>query len=47
MHSEMFPYIKDYYDFKLYTNDDMKVFVKVNWITTDEFKTITGIDYVA
>lgn len=42
-----FPYVKEYYNYKLYTTDDVKCFVKVNWITQDEFKTITGIDYVA
>ena len=43
----MFSYIKEYYDLKLYSNDDVKIFVKANWVTTDEYKTITGIDYVA
>jgi uncharacterized XkdX family phage protein len=42
----MYSYIKEYYDLKLYTTDDVKVFVKVQWITADEFKTITAIDYV-
>lgn len=41
----MYSFIKEYYDLKLYTNDDVRVFVKVEWITTDEFKTITGADY--
>ena len=43
----MFSYIKEYYDLKLYTSDDVKVFVKVKWISDAEYKTITGIDYVA
>lgn len=43
----MYSYIKEYFDLKLYNTDDVKVFVKVNWITTDEYKTITSIDYVA
>ena len=41
----MYCFIKEYYDLKLYTVDDIKVFVQVNWITVDEFKTITGVDY--
>ena len=43
----MYSYIKEYFDLKLYTSDDVKVFVKVNWITVEEYKAITGIDYVA
>ncbi|WP_236895397.1 XkdX family protein [Clostridium beijerinckii] len=43
----MYSYIKEYFDFKLYSNDDVKIFVKVNWISDVEYKTITGIDYVA
>ncbi|MGN2369372.1 XkdX family protein [Clostridium cagae] len=43
----MYSYIKEFYDLKLYTNEDIKVFVKVNWIKVDEFKTITGEHYVA
>lgn len=43
----MYSYIKQYYDLKLYTSEDVKVFVKVNWISYVEYKTITNIDYVA
>ncbi|NRT78648.1 XkdX family protein [Clostridium beijerinckii] len=43
----MYSYIKKYYDLKLYNNDDVKIFVQANWITTDEYKTITNIDYAA
>ena len=43
----MFSFIKEYYDLNLYDNNDVRIFVKVNWITTDEYKTITSIDYVA
>lgn len=42
-----FGIIKEYYNLKLYTTDDVKVFVKVNWISDVEYKTITSIDYVA
>ena len=43
----MFSYIKEYYDLKLYTNEDIKIFVQAGWITNADFKTITGIDYTA
>lgn len=43
----MLSYIKEYYDLKLYTNDDVKIFVKAGWITTTDFKDITSVDYVA
>lgn len=39
-------YIKMYYDMGLYTNDDVKTFVPLH-ITADEYKAITGEDYVA
>jgi uncharacterized XkdX family phage protein len=43
----MYSYIKEYYNLKLYTSDDIKIFVKVKWITVDEYKTITNVDYIA
>lgn len=43
----MLSYIKEYYDLKLYTNDDIKIFVKAGWITSIDFKDITNVDYVA
>lgn len=43
----MYSYIKEYFDLKLYTSDDVKVFVKVKWISDVDYKTITRIDYVA
>lgn len=43
----MFDYIKEYYGLKLYTNDDVKIFVKAGWITSTDFKSITSTDYVA
>ncbi|MDR5586607.1 XkdX family protein [Clostridium aquiflavi] len=43
----MFSYIKEYYNLKLYDNEKVKVFVKVNWITIEQYKDITGVDYVA
>lgn len=41
----MFSYIKEYYDIQLYAVDDIKIFVKAGWITSDEFKKITNQDY--
>lgn len=40
----MYSYIKEYFDLKLYTNDDIKIFVKAGWITTDDYKNIAGVD---
>lgn len=31
----------------LYNADDMKLFVQVQWITAEQYKGTTGIDYVA
>lgn len=42
----MYSYIKEYYDLKLYTNDDIKIFVQAGWITNADYKTITETDYV-
>jgi len=30
-----------------YNADDMKLFVQVQWITKEQYKETTGIDYVA
>lgn len=43
----MYDSIKRYYDMGKYTNEQVKVFVKAGWITEEEYKTITGEDYVA
>lgn len=34
-----------YFEMGLYTNEQMKVFVKCNWITAEQYKELTGIDY--
>lgn len=36
-----------FYKEGLYTTDDMKLFVEVQWISADEYKQLTGTDYVA
>ena len=41
----MFEFIKQYYYMKLYIDEDIKVFVKAKWITEEQFKEITKIDY--
>jgi uncharacterized XkdX family phage protein len=44
---DWFKYIKKYYDEGIYTKDDVKVFVAQGYITADQYKQITGDDYVA
>ena len=39
--------VKQYYALGLYTVDDLKVFVKAEYITPDEFKALSGTDYAA
>lgn len=29
-----------------YNSEDMKLFVQVQWITADQYKSTTGVDYV-
>ena len=43
-----FDTIKKYYDTKhpSYNNESLKVFVKAGMITSEQYKIITGIDYV-
>lgn len=41
----MYKYIKEFYDMNLYTNDDVKIFVRAKWITVEEYKAITTINY--
>lgn len=43
----LFGSIKTYYDTKRYDKDRVKVFVKVNWITEDQYEEITGDVYTA
>lgn len=37
----------DFFKRGFYTADDIKLFVEVQWITTEQYKEITGVDYVA
>ena len=41
------PIISNYYKLGLYTKDNVKVFVVAKWITSDDYKQITGTDYTA
>ncbi len=43
-----FKTIKKYYDEKMpnYTDEGIKIFVKAKMLTEEEYKQITGIDYV-
>lgn len=43
----MYNTIKCHYDAGRYTEEQVKVFVVAKWITTAQYKQITGIDYVA
>ncbi|MGP9042091.1 XkdX family protein [Cytobacillus kochii] len=38
--------IKGYYTEGFYSNDDVKIFVQAAWITADQYKQITGVNYV-
>lgn len=42
-----FEKIKRYYDKEMYTIEQVKIFVQSGKITEEEFKIITGKDYVA
>lgn len=37
--------IKEYYQKKFYNVKQVEIFVKAKWITTEQFKEITGFDY--
>lgn len=37
----------DFYKQGLYTVENMKLFVQVQWLTAEQYKEATGIDYVA
>ena len=41
----MFKIIKRYYDKEFYSKEDVKVFVKANQITEEEYQEITGEPY--
>lgn len=38
--------IKQYYNFKLYDNSILKIFVKATYITAEQYKEITGEVYI-
>jgi uncharacterized XkdX family phage protein len=43
----MVDWINNFYKLNLYTIDQIKEFVTAKFITSDDFKTITGQDYTA
>ena len=43
----MFAIAKRYYDKGIYSNEDIKVFVRTGKLTEAQYKEITGEDYVA
>lgn len=40
-----FDMIERYYELKIYSDEDIKIFVQAGRITEDEFKKITGSEY--
>lgn len=42
----MFAIVKRYYDKGIYSNEDVKKFVLAEKITPDQYKEITGEDYI-
>ena len=44
-HSENFEKVKRYFSMKMWNESRVKNAVKMNWITQEEFKEITGKDY--
>ncbi|WP_226466581.1 XkdX family protein, partial [Bacillus subtilis] len=34
-----------FYKWECYTDDDIKKYVDIGWITTDQYKEVTGKDY--
>ena len=36
-----------FFNMGFYNADDMKLFVQVQWITAEQYKETTGVDYVA
>lgn len=40
------PSIKRYYNMGFYTNEQMKIFVVADFITAEQYKEITGGEYI-
>lgn len=38
--------VKRYYNMGFYTNEQMKIFVVADFITAEQYKEITGVEYV-
>jgi len=43
----MFAIVKRYYDMKIYSTESVAKFVKASKITPEQYKQITGQDYIA
>lgn len=43
----MFKVVKRYYDLKIYSNDNVKIFVIAKRLTAEQYKLITGEVYTA
>lgn len=46
MNIDWHPSIKRYYGMGFYTNEQMKTFVVAEFITVEQYKEITGVEYV-
>ncbi|WP_315069605.1 XkdX family protein [uncultured Clostridium sp.] len=44
---DWFEFCKDYFDWRIANTDSLKVYVAKTKITVEQYKTITGVDYVA
>lgn len=42
-----FKFCKDYFDWNIATTDSLKIYVAKGKISAEQYKIITGIDYVA
>lgn len=42
----MYDAIVYYYELGYYNNENMKIFVEAEWITPEQYKGITGVEYV-
>lgn len=44
-HSKNYSKVKNWYNMRMWNESRVRDAVKMNWITPEEFKEITGIDY--
>lgn len=44
---DWFEFCKDYFEWGIANKDNLKIYIAKNKITAEQYKEITGIDYVA